>query len=52
MKFCGRCDKYVMGCKHLDRRLTKRQPRWETRVILCLIFGTLAYVVGGVWGLW
>ena len=52
MRYCSRCDRYLEGCAHLDRRLTKRQSPWETRVILVLIFGTLAYVAGGVWGLW
>ncbi len=52
MRFCGRCNVYTESCVHLDRRLTPRQSPWETRVILLLIFGTLAYVVGGVWGLW
>lgn len=52
MRYCGSCRAYKAGCPHFDRRLTKRQSPWETRVLLVLIFGTLAYVVGGVWGLW
>lgn len=52
MKYCRSCDRYLDGCRHLDRRLTPRQPRWEVVTVYVLLFGTLAYVVGGVWGLW
>lgn len=61
MRFCGRCNVYTESCVHLERRKAPRGPfpritafleRHRVPITLTLIFGTLAYVVGGAWGLW
>lgn len=65
MRYCHRCDRYVQGCRHLDRRKEPRGPFPRVTAFLnssldahgrslafLLVLGTLAYVVGGVWGLW
>ena len=61
MRYCRVCNLYTESCVHLERRKEPRGPfhritafleTHRVPIALTLIFGTLAYVVGGVWGLW
>lgn len=46
MRYCARCDRYLDGCPHLERRQVKRSRQWVWIILL------LAMALVGALGWW